>query len=127
MPEDSETPLDPAPNDNVRAFEDMLNYMAGDEGPGLNVAELDTMQIVIMIRMRSIFTLEELHFRSHALIEKMEGWINQPGALRGIDGEPADAVLAENFEDNDDLIAMLAESTKSVTDDDLISLLDEEE
>ncbi len=112
--------------DLVRMFEDFLNASASLD-PGLTVQDLDTMQIVIMIRLRSVFTVEDLHQRAHELITQAETWLQEPGALRGEDGESVEAVLVENFGDRVDLLKMMSESTKAISDADLSALLDEEE
>lgn len=108
--------------DHVENFETLLNE-AAQGYPGLNVADLDTMTIVILIRLRSIFSPEQLHQRAHYLIAQTEEWLGEEGALRGDDGEPATPVLVENFEDKEDLINMLAESTKEVSDDEIEEFL----
>ncbi len=108
--------------DHVHHFETFLNEAAlGD--PGLNVSDLDTMQIVIMIRLRSVFTPEQLHQRAHMLIAQAEEWLAEPGALRGEDGEAASPVLVENFEDREDLLDMMGESTQELSDEDIEKLL----
>lgn len=112
--------------DHVENFETLLNDAAAGS-PGLNVADLDTMSIVINIRLRALFSPDELHQRCHTLIAQTEEWLKEEGSLRGDDGEPATPVLIENFEDKDDLVEMLAESTQEVTDEDIDALLREEE
>ena len=124
MPENFES--QEAPEDDLTAqFETFLNE-AASSSTGLSVADLDTMTIVILIRLRSIFSPEDLHQRAHILIAQTEEWLKEPGALRGDDGEPADPVLAENFSDKEELVEMLAESTREVTDDDINALLEED-
>ena len=112
--------------DLVEQFETFLNKSAA-EYPGLNVADLDTMTIVILIRLRSIFSPEELHQRAHILIAQCEEWLAEPGALRGEDGEAADPVLVENFEDKGELLEMMSESTKEVSDDEIEKFLSGED
>jgi hypothetical protein len=111
--------------DHVFTFETFLNEAAAGD-PGLNVHDLDTMQIVIMIRLRSVLTVEQLHQRAHVLITQAEEWLSEPGALRGEDGEPADPVLVEKFSDRDDLLEMMSDSTKEITDEEINELLDGE-
>ena len=121
MPEISESQPD-----HVEAFENLLNEAAAGS-PGLNVADLDTMTIVILIRLRSIFSAEELHMRSHTLIQQCEEWLKEPGALRGDDGEPASPVLVENFSDKKELLEMMAESTQEVSDGEIEEFLSGED
>ncbi len=111
--------------DHVEAFENLLND-AANGSPGLNVADLDTMSIVITIRLRALFTAEELHMRAHTLIAQTEQWLSEPGALRGDDGEPAAPVLVENFSDKADLLEMMGESTQELQDKEIEALLDGE-
>lgn len=110
--------------DHVQKFENMLNDFAS-ESPGLTVSDLDTMSIVIMIRLRSVFTPDELHHKAHQLIAQCEDWLKEPDALRDQHGNPTSAVLVENFEDREDLIEMMADNA-AVTDEDISALLDEE-
>ncbi len=112
--------------DLVEQFETFLNHSAANP-PGLNVADLDTMTIVILIRLRSIFSPEELHQRAHILIAQCEEWLSEEGALRGEDGEPADPVLVENFEDREELLEMMSESTREVSDEEIETFLEGED
>ncbi len=111
--------------DHVRVFETFLNASAAGD-PGLTVQDLDTMIIVLTIRLRSVFTADELHTRLHFLITQGEEWLAEPGALRDDHDQPVDAVLVENFEDREDLLEMMKESTQEITQGDLNSLLNEE-
>ena len=113
----------PEERDNVEQFEDLLNRLSET---GLNVGDLDTMSVVIMIRLRSAFTIEQLHVRAHTLIEQCEDWCTTPGALHDEKGNPSTPVLVENFESKEELFDMLKQTRDEITDDDLSALLDEE-
>ncbi len=115
-----------SPPDHIENFENFLNKISAEE-PGLNVADLDTMTIVIMIRLRAVFTAEQLHARAHMLIAQCEEWIGEPGALRDELGNPSNPVLIENFENPEDALKMQQETRDEITDADLETLLDEEQ
>ena len=112
--------------DLVSQFEDFLNK-ATEGSPGLSVATLDTMQIVIMIRLRSVFTAEEMLVRAGHVHLQTEHWLAQDDVLVDEKGNPSNPVLAENFEDKADLVAMLEESRQAVTDEAINELLGKEE
>lgn len=79
--------------DVAEQFETFLNGLQG-----LTVADLDNIEIIMHIRLRSLLTVDQLHQRAHHLISLAEHTLQQPGSLRDAEtGEPVSPILVENF------------------------------
>lgn len=113
-----ETPENQGPlADHASEFEDWLNILADQTG-GLTVYDLDMMATIITIRLRSVFTAQQMHERSHGIIAYAEKILQTPGGLVDDQGNEQPAMLVENFQgDADDLTAMLKANTSPITDE----------
>lgn len=124
MPEEYEFEKTEVPN-VVRPFEDWLNGLSTSD-EGLTVGEFDAMFQVLYFRLRSIYTVEQMHVRLHALMAQGEHMLHEPGFLFNEDGDPSTPILRENFADTPDEVyhKMLADQFNEATDEELEELLD---
>jgi len=114
--------------DIVRELENWLNEHAISE-VGLTVGDFDNMFQVLYLRVRSIFTVEQLHTRLHALMAQGEHMMSQPGFLEDDEGNTVAPILRENFADvpDEDYHKMLADQYTEVSDKEIEALLDQEQ
>ena len=112
----------------VEQYEEFLNEHAVDE-QGMTVGDFDNMFQVWYMRMRSVYTIENLTKRIRSLIVQGEHMLAQPGFLVDDDGNPTSPILRENFADtpDEDYHKMLAEQYTEVSDEDIEELLDQEQ
>jgi len=110
MPEETENLGDGL--DVTAEFEDWLNERAV-KPPGIMVHDIDMMEIVLLIRLRSVFTLGELHARAHQILAQAEHFVTTPGAMVDEDGNTIPAMLRENFQGSQE---ELADMLKSMVD-----------
>lgn len=104
-------------------FEDWLNEKAVTP-PGVTVYDLDMMQVIIGIRLRSVFTYAELHQRAHGVLQFAEHILQSPDGMVDDNGNVVPPLLAENFQGSrEDHAAMLNISNAQVTDEALEELL----
>lgn len=122
MPEFNTEEREPA--DFVRSFEEFLRNAPDD----LSLQDIDNMQVVLLCRLRSLMTVDQLHAREHLLIQKAENALRTPGAFVDDEGNPAQPLVVENFQgDAEDYRAMLSQVGEDVSDDELEALLNEGE
>ncbi len=128
MPENYEFETTDNVPEVVVAFEDWLNRLALTEN-GLTVGDFDNMFQVMYFRMRSVYKVEHMHARLHMLMAQGEHMLKTPGFLEDDNGNPAVAILRENFEDTPDADyhKMLKDQYTEVTDEDINALLQQEE
>jgi hypothetical protein len=108
--------------DATELFEEFLNSQ-----PSLTIRDMDNIQAVIYIRLRSLLTVDELHRRAHWILLNAEHTMHQPGALTDPEtGEAVPPVLVENFEGGaQEVMEMFAQH--QITDegiDDFFSMID---
>lgn len=123
MPEEPEN----LERDLASDFEDWLNVRSED-GIGVRVADLDLMEAIILIRLRSIFTIEQMHERAHAMIVYAEAILDAPEGLIDGDGNPHPGMKVENFEGTqEELISMLNENAlQEITDEEISGFFEAE-
>lgn len=127
MPEFSEefSPQEAEAAELVDEFEKFL-----DARPQITLNDLDNIETVIYIRLRSLLTVDQLHHRAHALIQGAEALLRTPGALTDVDtGEPVEPTLVENFPGGAAEVIAMAQGM-DLSDDDIeafLSQYDEEE
>ncbi len=127
MPGFYENPQPMEEPDIASEFEDWLNA-AADRPGGITVYDIDMMEVVLMVRLRSVFTEAQLHQRCHALIQFAEQVIQTEGGLIDEDGNPQPPILVENFQgDAEDLQAMHAANQKGISDEDIAAFLEGED
>lgn len=120
MPDENEVPK------IVSDFEDWLNDRA-DLPEGITVSNFDDLSMVIYFRLRSLFTVEDMHTRMHIMMTQGETLLHTPGMLTDADGKSVMPVLRENFADLNDAEyqKLLEQTSREVTDDDLAELFGE--
>lgn len=108
--------------DIVDLFEQFL-----DSQPKITITDLDNIEMVIFIRLRSLLTVDQLHHRAHAIIQGAEALLRTPGALTDQDtGEPVEPTLVENFPGGaQEVIAMAA--GMDISDEDIEEFLSQYE
>ncbi len=127
MPEEFEFENTDIP-DVVPALEEWLNNLAISER-GLTVGDFDSMFQVLYFRMRSVYTVEQMHTRLHGLMAQGEHMLATPGFLVDDEGKETNPILRENFKDtpDEDYHKMLADQYTEVSDEDIEALLDGED
>jgi hypothetical protein len=118
MPEDYE--IAPSePEDIVERFEDFLNKQ-----DTLTLNDLDNMEMVIYVRLRSLLTVEQLHHRAHSIIQAAEELLHTPGALQDTDtGEVTKPLLVENFPGGVQEVLAMTQDMNNVSDDEIAAFL----
>lgn len=108
-------------------FEDWLNKEALSDD-GVSVDDLDHIELLILMRLRSVFTEEQVALRAIHLLETLHTWISTPDLLQDEDGNKLEVTLAENFQGTQqEMWAMMTADSVKVSDESLQELLQEEE